>query len=70
MEDNSPCTSRVLGNQEALSHGEARREDTDVQAVRNFVKKLRRKLGDDLASPAWILNVRGVGYRMPGPGEA
>ena len=48
----------------------ARREDADVQSVRNFVKKLRRKLGDDPASPAWILNVRGVGYKMPKPGEA
>ena len=48
----------------------ARREDADVQSVRNFVKKLRRKLGDDPASPAWIRNVRGVGYKMPKPGEA
>ena len=38
-----------------------------VQRVRNFVKKLRRKLGDDSANPAWILNVRGVGYRMARP---
>ena len=48
----------------------ARREDADVQSVRNFVKKLRRKLGDDPASPAWIRNVRGVGYSMPKPDEA
>ena len=39
------------------------------QPVRDFVKKLRRKLGDDPAKPAYIFNVRGVGYRMPGPGE-
>ena len=45
-------------------------EGADTQAVRNFVKKLRRKLGDDPASPSFILNVRGVGYRMPGPDEA
>ena len=42
----------------------------DVQPVRNFVKKLRRKLGDDPATPSYILNERGVGYRMPRPGEA
>ena len=36
---------------------------------RSFVKKLRAKLGDDAAKPAWILNDRGVGYRMPKPGE-
>ena len=39
----------------------------DVQAVRNFVKKLRGKLGDDSTSPSYIVNVRGLGYRMPGP---
>ena len=40
-----------------------------VQRVRNFVKKLRRKLGDDSANPAWLFNVRGVGYRMARPRE-
>lgn len=35
-------------------------------AVSNFVKKLRRKLGDNPASPAFIQNMRGVGYRMRG----
>ena len=45
------------------------REGADVQRVRNFVKKLRRKLGDDAASPAWIRNERGVGYRMPRPDD-
>ncbi|MCY4382363.1 MAG: helix-turn-helix domain-containing protein [Nitrospinae bacterium] len=36
--------------------------------VRTFVKQLRRKLGDDSARPTYILNVRGVGYRMERPG--
>ena len=45
------------------------RETTDTQLVRNFVKKLRRKLGDDSARPAWIFNVRGLGYRMARPDE-
>jgi len=44
-------------------------DPADVQRVRNFVKKLRRKLGDDSANPAWIFNVRGVGYRMARPRE-
>ncbi len=44
--------------------------DGDAAPVRDFVKKLRRKLGDDPADPAWIVNERGVGYRMPKPGEA
>ena len=38
--------------------------------VRTFVKKLRQKLGDDPANPAYILNERGVGYRMPRHAEA
>ena len=46
---------------------ERQREGTNV--VRTFVASLRRKLGDDAAKPAWILNERGVGYRMPMPGE-
>ena len=35
--------------------------------VRNFVKKIRAKLGEDAAHPTWIYSVRGVGYRMPNP---
>ena len=42
--------------------------NNETAPVRDFVKKLRRKLGDDAARPAWIVNERGVGYRMPRPG--
>ena len=45
------------------------REAGDFDLVRNFIKKLRAKLGEDAANPAWIFNVRGVGYRMPGSGD-
>ena len=38
--------------------------------VHAFVKKLRRKLGEDAARPTYILNQRGVGYRMPGPDDS
>ena len=34
------------------------------ELVRTFVKKLRRKLGDDAAHADLIRNVRGIGYRM------
>ena len=40
-------------------------EGTNV--VRTFVANLRRKLGDNAAKPVWIVNERGVGYRMPKP---
>ena len=43
-----------------------RREANHTELVRSFVKKLRRRLGDDAANPAYILTERGVGYRMPG----
>ncbi len=39
----------------------------DPDRVRTFVKQLRRKLGDDPARPRYILNERGVGYRMAEP---
>ena len=38
----------------------------EMDLVRNFVKKLRAKLGEDAARPTWIFNEHGVGYRMPG----
>ncbi len=41
----------------------------EPERVRTFIKQLRRKLGDDPARPAWILNERGVGYRVPRPEE-
>ena len=41
----------------------------DLQPVRSFVRKLRRKLGEDPKRPAFILNERGLGYRMPRPGD-
>ena len=41
----------------------------DPQPVRSFVRKLRRKLGEDPKRPAFILNERGLGYRMARPGD-
>ena len=41
----------------------------DSKLVRTFVKKLRRKLGDDASRPAYILTERGVGYRMIKPDD-
>ena len=41
----------------------------DPKIVRAYVKRLRRKLGDDARDPVYILNHRGVGYSMPKPDE-
>ena len=43
------------------------RRSPDPKLVRAVVKRLRRKLGDDAANPAYIRNERGVGYLMPAP---
>jgi DNA-binding response OmpR family regulator len=40
---------------------------SDDHIVDVHIVRLRRKLGDDAASPRYVLTVRGVGYRM-GPG--
>ena len=45
------------------------RDGTNTHLVRIFVRTLRRKLGEDAATPKWIFNERGVGYRMAAPGE-
>ena len=46
-----------------------RRSKATPKIVRAYVKRLRHRLGDDAARPAWIVNERGVGYRMARPGE-
>ena len=45
------------------------RNGAGPNVVRVAVGTLRRKLGDDADSPALIFSERGVGYRMPAPGE-
>ena len=59
---------RVLTHDRLLRAVWNRRGADDPGPVRTYVKKLRRKLGDDAAKPAYILTERGVGYRMPEPG--
>ena len=59
---------RITTSETLLDRVWAGRSNDDTKVLRAFVKQLRRKLGDDAANPAWIFNVRGVGYRMPRPG--
>ena len=58
---------RVMTYESLLRQVWGEREDTEP--VRTFVKKLRGKLGDAPASPTYIFNERGVGYRMAAPGD-
>ncbi len=46
------------------------RGGADPQTVRNAVRKLRRKIGDDAGNPKYILGERGLDCRMPGPEDA
>ena len=45
------------------------RNSGDSKLVRAYVKRLRRKLGDDATRPTYIFTEHRVGYRMPRPGE-
>ena len=61
--------ARVSPHEALLHQVWGRRHYGDIELVRTFVKNLRRKLGDDAASPAYIVNERGIGYRMARPDE-
>ena len=63
----SQDAGRVLTYERLLRSVWGKRGAYHPGPVRTFVKKLRHKLGDDAASPAYILTERGVGYRMPEP---
>ena len=60
---------RVLGYDSLLRQVWAGRESANVMVVRTVVKRVRSKLGDRAARPAYIVTERGVGYRMPRPGD-
>ena len=45
------------------------RDNADLRLLRTYVKRLRRKLGDDADTPAYIVNERQVGYRMARPDD-
>ena len=61
---------RVVTYETLLDRIWSDRGNGDRKVLLAFVKQLRAKLGDDAADPTWIFNLRGVGYRMPRPGEA
>ncbi|MCY3842134.1 MAG: response regulator [Acidobacteria bacterium] len=56
---------RVLTYDSLLRRVWSGRDTEDWRAVRAYVKRLRRKLGDDSANARYIQTERGVGYRMP-----
>ena len=56
---------RVLTHEQLLLRVWGPEHSGDAAAVRNIVKRLRRKLGEDAASPSYIFNEPRVGYRVP-----
>ena len=59
---------RLVTTEALLRQVWGRRGSDDTDRVRTAIKKLRRKLGDRAAEPAYIFNERGVGYRFARPG--
>ena len=60
---------RVITYDSLLRQVWGKQERGDPQLVRTYVKRLRRKLGDDADNSTYIFTVRRVGYRMARPSE-
>ena len=65
----STNAGRVVTFDALFRHVWADQGSGNLALVRTLVKNLRRKLGDHVGQPAYILTARGVGYRMPKPGD-
>ena len=63
----SAAEGRVVTTESLLRRIWDERDSGDPRLLRAFIGKLRTKLGDQGATPKYILNERGVGYRMPRP---
>ena len=58
---------RVVTHGDLLRRVWRSRNKGDTRVVHAFVKRLRRKLGDDASNPTYIFTEPRVGYRMPRP---
>ena len=61
---------RVLTHDQLLRRGWGSDYPNDSRLLRSFLKKLRRKLGDDADNPTYIFTEPRVGYRMAKSEEA
>ena len=59
---------RVLTYESLLGQLWGAKDTDNPEPVRNFVRKLRHKLGDHATEATYVVNERGLGYRMPEPG--
>ena len=62
--DLSLNAGRVLTHEQLLKRVWGANYSDDSRLVRTFIKKLRRKLGDDANNPTYIFTEPRVGYRM------
>ena len=66
----STADGRVVYHDRMLSWVWGKEGEGKTRLLRNVVKKLRRKLGDDAQNPKYILTEPRVGYRMPKSDES
>ena len=63
----STAGGRVLTHEQLLRRVWGPLYSSDLRIVRQYVKELRHKLGDDATRPSYIFTEPGVGYRMARP---
>ena len=64
LSDLSSNGGRVLSHDQLLRQVWGPGYEGDSQAVRTFVKNLRKKLGDNARKPTYIFTEPRIGYRM------
>ena len=63
----STAAGRLLTHEQILRRVWGPLYASDVRIVRQYVKEVRHKLGDDAARPTYIFTEPGIGYRMAKP---
>ena len=66
----SANAGRVVTHEQLLQRVWGLQAGDDVRPMRTAINSIRRKLGDDAASPTFIFTEARVGYRMAGPEPA
>jgi two-component system, OmpR family, KDP operon response regulator KdpE len=54
----------IVPHERILSRVWGREDEGDLASLRVIVRRLRAKMGDDVAAPRYVETVRGVGYRL------
>ena len=58
---------RVIPTADLVHRAWGMRDEAASDNIKPYIHYLRKKLEEDLASPRWILTVRGIGYRFANP---